>query len=512
MLFKYRYFGITALLLALSQCWAPCFAQGMNYIMPPQTPAYSAPNTTQNSNYSPGFQNPNYPPPGSIQPFQNPDLPPPASNPSNQNPSYPPPTYSQPFQNSNYQPPTTYSQPFQNPNYSPPIYSQPFQNSNYNPPAYNQPYQNQNPDLPPPASNLPNQNTNYQPPTYSQPLQNPNYPPPAYNQPYQNPSPNINNLSAAQVNQAAELTNEAYRLTKSGNSSQAIELLKQALIIDPSSCVAHLDMSVALIALKRYDEALRESSIVLQLNPNEEKGYLNYLAAAIGANHMLDALRVGQEYLARFPKGQNRTTLSNEMVAVSQEMDRRAKTRGLMAPPGAPDNYLFLVTPYGKRRWASTFMPIKVYIYPVRHLKGFLPEYESILISSFMTWQNDTHGALRFIPVNDPTQANIECRWTDSLADLKLAAEAGDTQIFGDRNNNIYHVIITILTCRPDMPGEKLTTNLMHQVCLHEIGHALGIDGHSDNAQDVMYCATDPNVEIVEISQRDLNTLFLIYQ
>ena len=270
-------------------------------------------------------------------------------------------------------------------------------------------------------------------------------------------------------------------------------------------------MSVALIALKRYDEALKECNIVLHLNPNEEKAYLNYLAAAIGANQMQDALKVGQDYLNRFPNGQNRTTLANEMFAVVQEIDRRSKIRGIMAPPGAPDNYLFLVTPFGKRHWPPYFMPLKVFIYSGQNCKGFSTTYETTLITSFLTWQNASRGLVRFIPVNDSTQANIECRWTDSTTGLKFAAEAGDTQILADKNN-IYHAIITILTCRPDIAAERLTLNLMRQVCLHEIGHALGLDGHSDNAQDIMYCATDPNVERAELSRRDLNTLFLISQ
>jgi tetratricopeptide (TPR) repeat protein len=365
-------------------------------------------------------------------------------------------------------------------------------------------------------------NTNYPGPNYQTPgYQSPSYPIPQNNQSYPNssapsspyPSPSSpTNLSPALHNRSIDLTNEAFQLSKSGNNQQAIELLKQALSIEPSSSVAHLNMSVALIALKRYDEALNEATIVLRLNPNEEKGYLNYLAAAIGANHMQDALRVGQEYLARFPNGQNRTILSNEMFAVAQEIDHRSKIHGLMAPPGAPDNYLFLVTPYGKRRWMPFFMPLRVYIYPGQNSKGFTPLYESTLISSFMNWQNLSRGLIRFIPVTDPTQANIECRWTDSTVGLKLAAEAGDTEIFADKKNNIYHSIITILTCRPDIPTEQLTPTLMRQVCLHEIGHVLGLDGHSDNAQDIMYCATDPNVEKAEISQRDINTLFLIYQ
>ena len=375
----------------------------------------------------------------------------------------------------------------------------------YSAPPQQSPYQYPTPntDYAPPVNNSPQYPLQSTTPTSTVPLGI---------QPLPTQSP-ASALTPALIHQAADLTNQAYRLTKEGNNEQAIELLNQALAIDPSSSIAHLNMSVALIALKRYDEALKESSIVLQLTPDEEKGYLNYLAAAIGANHMQDALRVGQEYLNRFPNGHNRTTLSNEVVAVAQEIDRRAKARGVLPPPGAPDNYLFLSTPNGRRRWAPYMMPIKVYIYPGQNYKGFLPSYEATLIGSFMAWQNASRGLMRFIPVSDASQSNIECRWTDSLKDVSLAAEAGDAQIIADRRTNtINHVIITLLTCRPDIPSERLSLNLMQQVCLHEIGHALGLEGHSDSAQDIMYCATDPNVEHVGLSQRDLNTLFLLYQ
>ena len=307
------------------------------------------------------------------------------------------------------------------------------------------------------------------------------------------------------------MVNQAYDLAQAGNNEQAIVLLKQAIVVDPSSFDAHMNMAAALIALKRYDEALSECTIALKLNPKDEKAYANYLGAAIGSNHLDDALKVGQDYLKRFPHGEVHTVMANEVTAVKAEMKHRENIHGVLAPPGAPDNYLYLVTPTGKRHWIPQTMPLRVYIAPGQSYQGFLPEFQSILISSFMAWQNATHGLVRFMPVDDPRLANIECNWADSAYNLSLAAEAGEAVVHGEPST-VSHVNITILTCRPELPNKKISLALVQQVSLHEIGHALGLGGHSDNAQDIMFCATDSNVEHVQLSQRDINTVILLYQ
>ncbi len=46
----------------------------------------------------------------------------------------------------------------------------------------------------------------------------------------------------------------------------------------------------------------------------------------------------------------------------------------------------------------------------------------------------------------------------------------------------------------------------------HEIGHALGLLGHSPVAQDIMYFVETPSSHPVKLTQRDVNTLCKLYK
>ena len=68
--------------------------------------------------------------------------------------------------------------------------------------------------------------------------------------------------------------------------------------------------------------------------------------------------------------------------------------------------------------------------------------------------------------------------------------------------------------------GEDNTSTQIYNTALHEIGHALGISGHSDNPNDVMYGNNNAVTKFASIfedetaflSKRDLNTITLLYR
>lgn len=62
--------------------------------------------------------------------------------------------------------------------------------------------------------------------------------------------------------------------------------------------------------------------------------------------------------------------------------------------------------------------------------------------------------------------------------------------------------------------GRDITAGNIYKTSLHEIGHAMGIQGHSDMKGDLMYMSpqhSEENYSVSDILDRDLNTIKLLY-
>jgi len=52
---------------------------------------------------------------------------------------------------------------------------------------------------------------------------------------------------------------------------------------------------------------------------------------------------------------------------------------------------------------------------------------------------------------------------------------------------------------------------LSEDICLHEVGHTLGLNGHSANPKDVMFYSMNSDNPITALSARDKSTMARLY-
>lgn len=259
------------------------------------------------------------------------------------------------------------------------------------------------------------------------------------------------------------------------NYRQANIYFVQALTQDPNNANCRYFYAQTLTYLKNYEQARKEYGYVIQLAPS-----------SVAADYSQQAIMyLDQMYFSTKPK-QN----SSDSVASSDNYLKKALTSN-----GE------LVT------WDLDKMPLKIYLDNSYRVQNF---YIDAAKSALSSWQQASDGLISFAYTVDPNLADVKIVF-------KGVAQKTENQILGltqhtSKNGYIDKVQVTLYTLGPNY--KMLTAADVYNVALHEFGHMLGIWGHSDSKNDVMYSLYDVHGQSnrINLSNSDKNTIKALYE
>ncbi|MBE7712762.1 MAG: matrixin family metalloprotease [Cyanobacteria bacterium SIG26] len=167
-------------------------------------------------------------------------------------------------------------------------------------------------------------------------------------------------------------------------------------------------------------------------------------------------------------------------------------------------------------RWDLNSFPLKIYI---ENSSGIPDYYYSEINWALKQWESHTNF-VKFTQTNNESDANIIIKFKDIPSDscngniCRYVAAYTEPDI--DTNKILKKMVLSFYKTTPF--GKTFSRTEIANTALHEIGHTLGIMGHSDNPTDIMYASKDsPTTSFLsgysrELSMRDLKTLALLYR
>ncbi len=155
---------------------------------------------------------------------------------------------------------------------------------------------------------------------------------------------------------------------------------------------------------------------------------------------------------------------------------------------------------------------ISVFIAPISVSRNLINDYQQTIVESFQQWEIETGLAFSFVA--EKQSADIRIFWNHHRQIGSLHLHGGESVMLQPENSEdqslqIPEIQVEIeIFVRQTKQFDFLLPNQLQTVLLHEIGHAIGIWGHSREATDIMYF--EPMVD--KLSQRDIVTANLLLQ
>ena len=160
----------------------------------------------------------------------------------------------------------------------------------------------------------------------------------------------------------------------------------------------------------------------------------------------------------------------------------------LVIPAFPADAYFDHITVFSDGKITRfTQMPIRVYIAPTPIGVEGVETYLESFRYAMREWEAAADGRIQFQEVVSIDNADIRVRWQRSGLTRIIDTALGRTELA--RLSETDFEVDVALSLRESGSTVLLSQEKMRTVCLHELGHAIGLWGHSPDSADVLFFA-----------------------
>jgi tetratricopeptide (TPR) repeat protein len=310
------------------------------------------------------------------------------------------------------------------------------------------------------------------------------------------------------------LFKESHDLLEAKRALDARFLLEKAEALEPNSPEIHYNLGMAYHNSGNLPKAIEEFQRALQLKPDMTDALLNIGSSYQALGKKDEAISWFHRYLNASPKAEDYKAITDMIASLQKDGGQQVAD-----DPHGPDFWASITKQGLPRRWPPEKLPIKIFVDSGSLVSGMHESFRQILIDSLEAWMKAAQGRLSYQQVARPDQADLVCDWTSNPGEVTgkgTESEQGVAHIFGRDSGQgsveISRATVRILTIDKEKSEElPVSDDMMKKTCLHEIGHALGLMGHSPNSHDVMFFSESPTVWPV-LSKRDKATLLRLYE
>ncbi len=281
---------------------------------------------------------------------------------------------------------------------------------------------------------------------------------------------------------------DGFDLFRAGKFREAEPLMRSIMDFRPEQPEAQQNYAYALIRLGRGQDAVTVLEHVVELDPKlvSAWGCLGSAYASIGK------LEEGINAYKKYVELCNKDSDLSVYLSTISHLEEQLKKQKENPETSKFDYYTDAILPNGKLNWPLGERPIRVYIEPGDGKKDYKPVFLELLKKAFNEWSFASQDKIRFKFVNKAPGAHICIRWTDSTKDLLFRSEGGHTKV--EYAGPLIGLCEMTLLSESPWPNIEMSEKIAYRIYLHEVGHALGILGHSRNSSDIMFCGTTISV------------------